>query len=235
MSETGVTEEQIASVAVAQRKWAALNPRATLREPVSVADVLGSPNVCWPLRRSMCCLVSDAGGAIIVCASERARDFPKRPVYILGTGAAIETGVASPTGVGNPLQPGLISRAGRQAFASAGLSIADIDHLMIYDAFAHLPLFALEGLGFMEYGGAAGYIAAGNTAPGGSLPLNTNGGGLCYAHSGSYGMLCMQESIRQLRGEAAAQIAGLRTSLAHGWGGFWSACATIIFSNELTS
>ena len=217
MKESGVTEEQIAAVAVAQRKWAALNPRATLRDPVTVTDILGSPNICWPLRRAMCCLVSDAGGAIVVCSADRAAYFPKRPVYILGTGSAIETGVSSPAGVGNPVRPELISRSGKQAFASARLSTTDVDHLMIYDAFAHLPILALEGLGFVEYGAAGAFVAEGNTEPGGRLPLNTNGGGLCYAHPGSYGMLCMQESIRQLRGEAAAQVDGITTSLAHGW------------------
>ena len=103
---------------------------------------------------------------------------------------------------------------------------------MVYDAFAHNPIFALEGLGFTAAGEGGAYIAEGHTRPGGDLPMNTSGGGLCYAHSGSYGMLCMLESIRQIRGDAPAQIENIRTSLAHGWGGFWSACATVIFSNE---
>ena len=103
---------------------------------------------------------------------------------------------------------------------------------MLYDAFAHTPLFALEGLGFAEFGAAAGLVADGHTRPGGRLPMNTNGGGLCYAHPGSYGMLCLLESVRQLRGEAAAQCDGVRLSLVHGWGGFWSASATAILSSE---
>ena len=177
MKESGVTEEQIAAVAVAQRKWAALNPRATLRDPVTVTDILGSPNICWPLRRAMCCLVSDAGGAIVVCSADRAAHFPKRPVYILGTGSAIETGVSSPAGVGNPVRPELISRSGKQAFASARLSTTDVDHLMIYDAFAHLPILALEGLGFVEYGAAGAFVAEGNTEPeGGSPSIPTEAG-----------------------------------------------------------
>jgi acetyl-CoA acetyltransferase len=125
----------------------------------------------------------------------------------------------------------MIRRSGRQAFESAGLTKREIDHVMIYDAFAHLPIYTLEGLGFVGYGEAGAFIAEGHTEPGGTLPLNTNGGGLCYAHSGSYGMLCMQESIRQVRGEAAAQVDGVKTSLAFGWGGLWGACATVIFSN----
>jgi acetyl-CoA acetyltransferase len=180
----------------------------------------------------MCCLVSDAGGALVVTAAERAGDFPKSPVYILGSGAAIENGPVSPAGTRDPMRPDFIRTSGESAFRSAGLAHGDIDHLMIYDAFAHNPIFGLEGLGFVPTGESGAFIADGNTRPGGSLPMNTNGGGLAYAHSGSYGMLCMLESIRQVRGEAAAQVEGVKISMAHGWGGFWSACATIIFSGE---
>jgi len=232
MHETGLTEAQLASVPVVQRQWAAMNSRAKLREPTTVEAVLSSRIITWPIRRDMCCLVSDAGGALVVTAADRADDFPKQPVYVVGTGSSVETGLMSPAGVEDPLRPGLVRRSAAQAFESSGLTPQDIDHLMIYDAFAHTPIFGLEGLGFVEFGEAGSFIAEENTAPGGRLPMNTNGGGLCYAHSGSYGMLCMQESVRQLRGEAEAQVEGVRTSLAHGWGGFWSACATIIFSNE---
>ena len=103
---------------------------------------------------------------------------------------------------------------------------------MIYDAFAHLPLYGLEDLGFCERGEAAAFIGARNTAPGGRLPLNTNGGGLSYMHSGMYGMYALQESVRQMRGTAAAQVAGAKISVAHGVGGMFAASGTIIFSNE---
>lgn len=232
MREYGVTEEQLAMVPVVQREWAAMNPRAKLRKPTTVDEVLASPMVAWPIRRSMCCLVSDAGGAMVVTSAERARDFPTRPVYVLGSGSAIENGPCSPAGTRNPMEPDFIRTSGGDAFRSAGVSHKDIDHLMIYDAFAHNPIFGLEGLGFVPVGGAGRFIADGHTRPGGRLPMNTNGGGLAYAHSGSYGMLCMLEAVRQMRGDAAAQVKGARTSLVHGWGGFWSACATVIFSNE---
>lgn len=232
MKTYGLTEQQLAMVPVVQREWAAKNPRAKLKDPTTVDEILASPLVSWPLRKSMCCLVSDAGGAIIVTSAERAKDRPKAPVYILGTGSAIENGPVSPAGTRNPMEPDFIRTSGAAAFKSAGVSHTDIDHLMIYDAFAHNPIFGLEGLGFVPVGESGAFIADGNTRPGGKLPMNTNGGGLSYAHSGSYGMLCMQESIRQVRGEAPAQVAGVKTSMAHGWGGFWSACAAVIFSNE---
>lgn len=231
MQRYGLTEEQIAAVPVIQREWAAMTPRAKLREPTTVDEVLSSPLIAWPIRRSMCCLVSDAGGALVVTSADRAKDFPKRPVYILGSGSGIESGPCSPASVRDPMRPEFIRTSGQDAFRSAGLTPADIDHLMIYDAFAHNPIFGLEGLGFVKDGEAGAFIAEGATRPGGRLPMNTNGGGLAYAHSGSYGMLCMLEAVRQMRGEAAAQVEGVETSLVHGWGGFWSACATVIFAN----
>ena len=108
----------------------------------------------------------------------------------------------------------------------------DVDHLMIYDAFAHLPIYGLEDLGFVGRGEGGPFIAARNTAPGGKLPLNTNGGGLSYMHSGMYGMYALQESVRQMRGIAPAQIPGAKISVCHGVGGMFAASGTIIMSNE---
>lgn len=232
MREFGLTEEHLAAVAVAQREWASLNPRATLREPTTIDEVLGSPMIAWPLRRAMCCLVSDAGGAIIVTSADRAQDFPKPPVYMLGSGGGLEAGISSPAGVRDPLRPEFIRTSGHAAFDAAQITHADVDHLMIYDAFAHNPIFGLEGLGFVDYGEAGPFIAEGNTRPGGSLPMNTSGGGMSYAHTGAYGMLCMLESIRQVRGEAAAQVPDVEVAVCHGWGGFWSACSTLVFASQ---
>ena len=104
---------------------------------------------------------------------------------------------------------------------------------MIYDAFAHLPIYGLEDLGFVGRGEAGAFIAEGNTAPGtGRLPLNTNGGGLSYTHTGMYGMFAIQESVRQLRGEAAAQVDGVEISVAHGVGGMFAASGTLVLSNR---
>ena len=124
------------------------------------------------------------------------------------------------------------SVAGPTAFREAGIAHKDVDHLMIYDAFAHLPLFGLEDLGFVPRGEAGRFIAERNTAPGGKLPLNTNGGGLSYMHSGMYGMYALQESVRQMRGTAPAQIPGAKISVCHGVGGMFAASGTIIFSNQ---
>jgi acetyl-CoA acetyltransferase len=122
--------------------------------------------------------------------------------------------------------------AGPTAFQEAGITHKDVDHLMIYDAFAHLPIYGLEDLGFCGKGEAAGFIWERNTAPGGTLPLNTNGGGLSYMHSGMYGMYALQESVRQMRGTAPAQVPGAKISVCHGVGGMFAASGTIIMTNE---
>lgn len=232
LHEFGIGEDLLAYPAVVQRQWAARNPRAARKNPITVDDVLNSPMIAWPFRRLMCCLVSDGGGALVVTSAERAKDFPHNPVYILGAGEAYETSLSGVARVRDPLRPEFIRTSAELAFSTAGLACSDIDHLMIYDAFSHCPLYGLEGLGFCAYGEAGDFIREGNTAPGGRLPMNTNGGGLSYAHSGSYGMFLMQEAVRQLRGTAAAQVPDVKTSLCHGWGGFFSACATLILSNE---
>src|ERR1700759_766149 len=126
----------------------------------------------------------------------------------------------------------MFRRAGGTAFAEAGITTADVDHLMIYDAFAHVPIYGLEALGLAKKGEAGGFIAEGNTEPGGSLPLNTNGGGLSYTHTGMYGMFLLQESVRQLRGEAAAQVPGVEVGVALGNGGMFMAAATLVLANR---
>ena len=230
LKETGNTLEQLANVAVIQREWAALNARATLKDPITVEDVLNDRMIAYPFTKSMCCLVTDGGGALILTSAERARDFPHRAVTILGTGESVETPMIS------QMQDFSSSRAfrvaGKKAFMEAGIDHGDVDHLMIYDAFAHLPLYGLEDLGFCKQGEAGDYIAERNTAIGGELPMNTNGGGLSYMHSGMYGMYALQESVRQLRGTADAQVPDAEISVCHGVGGMFAASGTIILTNQ---
>lgn len=208
----GATAEDLANVAVIQREWAALNPRASYRDPLTVDDVLGSRMIAWPFTKLLCCLVTDGGGALILTSADRAKDFPQKPVYVLGTGESVETQMVS------QMEDFTTSRAfrvsGKKAFDEAGITHDDVDHLMIYDAFAHLPIYGLEDLGFVGKGEAPAFIRERNTAIGGKLPLNTNGGGLSYMHSGMYGMYAMQESVRQLRGIAPAQVEGAEISLS---------------------
>ena len=230
MQEFGTTEEQLASVAVAQRQWAGMNPRAMMRDPITVDDVLASRLICWPVHLMQCCLVTDGGGALVMVSADRAKDSPKKPVYLVGAGESVEMSMIS------QMHDFTSSRAfvtsGREAFKMAGISHSDVDHIMIYDAFAHLPIFGMEDLGFLKKGEAAPWFAEMKSAPGGELPVNTNGGGLSYTHTGMYGMFAIQESVRQLRGEAAAQVPGVRVSLAHGVGGMFYAAATLILTSD---
>ncbi|HET6794803.1 MAG TPA: acetyl-CoA acetyltransferase [Acidimicrobiales bacterium] len=230
MKEFGLTHEQLALVAVVQREWAARNPRAMMRDPITVDDVMSSRMIAYPMHLLECCLVTDGGGALIMTRADRAADFPTRPVYVLGTGESSETPMVS------QMEDFTTSKAfrvsSRQAFAEAGITHDDVDHLMIYDAFAHLPIYGLEDLGFVGRGEAGAFIEEGNTRPGGRLPLNTNGGGLSYTHTGMYGMFALQEAVRQVRGTAPAQVPDVQISVAHGVGGMFSAAGTVVLTNQ---
>ncbi len=230
MKTYGLTHEQLAMVAVVQRQWASQNPRAMMRDPITVDDVLASRVVAYPMHLLECCLVTDGGGALVLTSASRAKDLPQPPVYVLGTGESSETPMIS------QMEDFTTSKAfrvsGEKAFAEAGIQHEDVDHVMIYDAFAHLPIYGLEALGFVGPGEAGVFIEDGNTAPGGGLPLNTNGGGLSYTHTGMYGMFAIQESVRQLRGTAPAQVPDVKISVAQGVGGMFAAAGTLVLANQ---
>jgi len=230
MAKYGTTEEQIASVAVATRAWAAQNPRAMMRDPITVEDVLNSRLIAWPIHLLECCLVTDGGGALILTTADRARDFKKPPVYVLGTGEGAENlGIST---MHDFTESRAFQKAADRAFRFAQIDRSDVDHLMLYDAFAHTPMYGLEALGFVKPGESGPWFAEGHSAPGGDLPINTNGGGLSYTHTGMYGMFALQESVRQLRGEAAAQLPDVKISIAHGPAGFFAGAGTVIMTNQ---
>ena len=230
--ERGMDRTDLAEVVVAQREWAAGNPRAFRREPTTVEQVLASPPIAYPFTREMCCVVTDGGGALVLVSAERAKDLPggRHAVYLLGSGESSEAPLTSQ--MEDLGSFGGFRRASAEAFATAGVSHADIGHFMGYDAFAHLPLYMLEDCGFVGRGESGAFIAAGHTRPGGSLPMNTNGGGLSYTHTGMYGMFAIQEAVRQLRGEAVVQVPGLTTSFVQGVGGFFWAAGSLVLSNR---
>lgn len=230
MKETGTTLEQLASVSVAQRKWSQKVPRAMFRDLVTIDDVLASRMVCYPFSLLMCCLVTDGGGAFVITSTDRARDFPTKPVYILGTGESVESPIVSY--MNDQTSSAAFKTASRQAFQEAEITHGDVDHVMVYDAFAHLPIYGLEDTGFVGRGEAGAFIEEGNTSPGGKLPMNTSGGGLSYTHTGAYGMFAMQEAVRQVRGEAAHQVPDVKVSFVQGVGGFFMAASSLIFTNE---
>ena len=232
MQAFGTTQEQMASVAVATRRWAERNPRAMMRDPITVEDVLNSRMIAYPIHLLECCLVTDGGGALVVVSAERAKDFPKKPVYVLGTGESSEHSMISQ--MHDMTESRAFKVSGDSAFAEAGIARSDIDHAMFYDAFAHTPMFALEALGFVGRGESGPFFAEMRTAPGGDFPLNTNGGGLSYTHTGMYGMFAIQESVRQVRGTAPAQVPDVKVSVAQGVGGMFAAAGTLVLTNQET-
>jgi len=231
MYEFGTTREQLAEVAVATRRWAALNPKAFKRELITIADVLASRPIAEPLHLLDCCLVTDGGGALVVASAARAADAPKAPVWILGHGEAhTHYSIAQ---MPDLARAEAIEAAGRAAFAMAGLAPADIDVAEVYDSFTITVVLSLEALGFCAPGEGGAFVSGQRTAPGGPFPLNTNGGGLSYTHPGMYGIFPLIEATRQLRGECGArQVAGARTALAHGTGGVLSSAATILLGGD---
>ena len=226
MHEYGTTREQLAEVAVAARAWARLTPRAFARDPLTIADVLASRMVSSPLTVRDCCLVTDGGGAVIVTSTERARALRRPPAVLLGAGEAHwHRAIAQ--------MPDITTTAavdsGARAYAMAGLGPADVDVVALYDAFTINPIVFLEDLGFCAKGEGGPFVAGGGIAPGGRLPVNTNGGGLSYTHPGMLGIFLVIEAVRQLRGEAGErQQARVDVALVHGNGGALSAQATAV-------
>jgi acetyl-CoA acetyltransferase len=230
MHDYGTTSEQLAEVAVATRQWASLNPAAMMRDPLTVDDVLASPMISDPLHLLDSCLVTDGGGAIVMTTAERARSLNKPAVYVRGYGESHTHWTISQM---PDLTLTTAAETGRRAMEMAGVSHDAIDVVEIYDSFTITVLLTLEALGFCGRGESGAFISGGRTAPGGAFPMNTNGGGLSYAHPGMYGLLLLVEAVRQLRGESGdRQVDGARTALVNGTGGTLSSTATCILSRD---
>jgi acetyl-CoA acetyltransferase len=232
LDKYGLGEADLAEVPVAQSRWANRNPRATRPDLLTVDDVLASKLIAWPFHLLECCPLNDGGGALVLTSRERAVDLNLRyrAVTVAGTGESCEGPAAM-------FMEDLTSFRGfrdssAEAMRSSGLSHAEIDHLMIYDAYAHVPLYGLEDMGFVRRGEAPAFIRSGGTSPGGALPMNTNGGGLLYAHTGMYGMFAILESVRQIQGRAAAQAGTVKTSLALGIGGMFGAAGALVLRGD---
>jgi acetyl-CoA acetyltransferase len=231
MHEYGTTLEQWAQVAVSTRAWAALNPKAMYRDPLTIEEVLNSRPICYPFNILNICLVTDAGGAVVLTRADRAQVCAKKPVYVRGTGEGTEH-VSVTQMKGLPLSEAT-RISGQRAFAMAGVTHSDFDHIMLYDAFTSGPPIMLESLGFAKPGEGVHFFENGKSTPGGSLPINTNGGGLSYTHSGMYGVFPIIEATRQQRGECGArQVLNAKLSLVNGMGGMLSAAGTLVLSHE---
>src|SRR5436305_6502705 len=188
--------------------------------------------VSYPFSVRDICLVTDGCGAVILTTAERAKDLKKPPVYVLGCGQAITH--ANISSMPDLTVTGALE-SGNQAFAMAGLKPRDVDVVELYDAFTINTILFLEDLGFCRKGEGGTFVSGGNSAPGGELPVNTNGGGLSYCHPGMYGLLILIEGVRQLRGECGArQVAKHDVAMVHGNGGVLSAQASVILGTGAT-
>jgi acetyl-CoA acetyltransferase len=231
MERYGTTSEQLGHIAVAQRAWAALNPAAQMREPITLADHQASRWIAEPFHLLDCCLVSNGGIAVLVTAAERAAMMAQPPVHVLGWAQAHP---------GHYLRRspefGLVSgaaQAGPAALAMAGLALADVDVAELYDCYTFTVLLTLEDYGFCAKGEGGPFAASGVLGPGGKVLVNTGGGQL----SGYYmwGMTPLSEAIIQARGQG-----GLRQAAAHdiilvsGNGGVLDHHATVVLGGPGT-
>ncbi|WP_251863284.1 acetyl-CoA acetyltransferase [Achromobacter sp. Marseille-Q4962] len=232
MHEFGTTREQLAEVAVAARAWARLNPQAYVRDALYIEDVLASRMVSDPLSLLDCCLVTDGGGALILVRADRARDSRKPAVYVLGAASATTHRQISSM---PDLTRTAAAASGARAFSMSGLRPEDVDLLQLYDAFTINPILFLEDLGFCAKGEGGPFVSGGRIAPGGALPVNTNGGGLSCCHPGMYGIFALIEAVTQLRGDAGdRQVAEPSIALAHGNGGQLSSQVTALLGTVQT-
>ena len=223
----GTTHDQLGTIAVGQRAWAQLNPRAQLRAPMTLEDYHASRWVVEPLHLFDCCLVSNGGVAVIVTAGERARDLRQPPAYLRGFGQC----APGDPGRGER-DPGIhtgAARAGATALRQAGIALADVDVLELYDCYTYTVLVTLEDYGYCAKGEGGDFVADGRLGPGGALPCNTGGGQLSSYYM--WGFTPLSEGVIQARGQAGErQVPTHDHVLVSGNGGVLTFHSTTILS-----
>ena len=237
----GTTPEDFAHIAVVTRQWATLNPRAVMFSketnpaggPITVEDVNNARIVSWPLTLLHCCLVTDYGGAILITSPEIAKSLKTKPIWIAGAGENMSHS--------NMLEmedftATSAAASAAAAYKMAGMGPEDMEMAMIYDSFTVTAGITAEMLGLAPRGEGFTLWADGKASPGGKFPVNTNGGGLSFNHSGMYGMQLLVEAYRQLSGTAEdggfSGLPGKQTSarscVVNGTGGSLSTTGTLV-------
>ncbi len=225
MEAYGTTTDDFAAVAVAQRAWAAGNPLAQQRAPITAEDHRTSRMIADPLRLLDCCLVSNGGIAVVVTSADRASDLRQPPVGVLGWGQA-HPGYPMLRGSLFGLESGA-RQSGQAALAMAGVTVRDVDVCEIYDCYTYTVILTLEDYGFCPKGEGGAFASSGAFAPGGSLPVNTGGGQLSGYYA--WGMTPLSEAVIQARGHGdARQVSRPEVILVSGNGGILDHHATLI-------
>jgi acetyl-CoA acetyltransferase len=224
----GTTQEQLGAVAISQRQWAAMNPRASKRELLDLNGYGASPWVVEPFHVLDCCLVSNGGVAVIVTSAERARDLKQPPVYVRGFAQA-HNHDAGQTGH-DPLIHTAAARSGPRALDMADAKVSDVSQCQIYDCYTYTVIATLEDYGFCEKGEGGPFVADGRLGPGGALPTNTGGGELSSFYM--WGMTPISEAVIQGRGQGGERQAPNELIMVSGNGGLLAYHATLVLSPQ---
>ncbi len=240
MHRYGTTTEDFAHIAKVSRDWATLNPRAAMYSkekhpfggPITVEQVEQSRLITWPLTILHCCMVTDHGGAVLIASPKVADGLKTRPVWIAGAGEAM--GHQSMLEMAD-FTATSARQSAEAAYTMAGMGPDDMEMAMLYDSFTITAAITAEMLGIAPLGEGHLLWKDGRAARGGSFPINTNGGGLSFNHSGMYGMPLLIEAYRQLSGTAEDGVNGdpgkqtsARTCVVNGTGGHLSTTGTLV-------
>ncbi len=228
----GTTRQQLAQVAVAARRHAALNPLAHYRRPLSIPDVLAAVAVATPLGLFDCSPISDGAGAFIVTSRRRARKLAKPPIHVL---AAAEAHALEYDNPAREITDSAAAAAGREVFTASGLTPNDVDLALIYDCFTITVLVTLEDLGFCPKGAGGSFVEGGAIELGGCLPVNTHGGLLSHGHPGTpAGIFHIIEAVKQLRREVEPerQVEGADVALVSGNSGALRDSGVVLLGNR---
>ena len=263
MHRYGTTQEDFAEIAVVTREWATLNPRAvmyrkagegdlpplergewgggkrghTFGGPIDVDTVMNSRAISWPIKLLDVCLVTDHGGAVLITGPEIAKTSKTPPVWIAGAGESISHWNMLEM---DDFTATSASRSSTAAYKMAGMGPEDMELAMIYDSFTVTAGITAEMLGLAPAGGGPSLWKDGHAGPGGRLPINTNGGGLSFNHSGMYGMQLLVEAYRQLSGTAEdggfsgdpGKQTSARSCVVNGTGGTLSTTGTLVLVSD---
>jgi len=229
MYEYGAEKKHLAMVAVKNHANGVNNPKAHMRKAITLQQAMAAPNVAWPLGLFDCSLTSDGAACALVAPLEMAREFTRKPVAVVGYGAASDHLAIHDREVVTSLAASV--EAGRRAMAMAGIGPGDIQVAEVHDCFTIAEILAYEDLGFCGRGQAPRLLEEGFTLPGGRVVVNPSGGLKSKGHPlGATGIAQAAEIFHQLRDECGArQVKGAHTGLSHNVGGSGGSASVVIY------